>query len=288
MGAAPTVRWNETAGRWMAWARFPDGTRRKVERVEKADAKRDLDELVALRAQSLDPGPRRIKMATFSEVIGEWFRAGCPNVAPTSNSRHARVKSPNTIANARQLLGTRVLPVIGKLWVERQRAGSRRLMPDERRRPLRLRSAGIQLRRRQLGATGTLPRTARKETRLQPGTVAAWTDQKGVRVPEVVEHRCRRRRPHAGERRQCHADGRHELDAERQIWRSTGQAQGSVGYPHRCQACSSAAELLAGDAATDVEQMVLGVVQCVSDDGGRVDHLTFGVESDHDLFLRCE
>ena len=43
MGAAPTVRWNETAGRWMAWVRFPDGTRRKVERVEKADDLKDFD-----------------------------------------------------------------------------------------------------------------------------------------------------------------------------------------------------------------------------------------------------
>ena len=103
----------------MAWVRFPDGSRRKVERVEKADAKRDLDELIALRAQSIDPGPRHTKLATFAEVIQAWFRAGCPNVAPTSKSRHARVKSPNTIANARQLLGTSVLPVIGKLWVDR-------------------------------------------------------------------------------------------------------------------------------------------------------------------------
>lgn len=119
MAREPTVRWNETAGRWMAWVRFPDGSRRKVERVEKADAKRDLDELLAVRAQSIDPGLRRTKLATFGEVIEAWFGAGCPNVAPTSKSRHARVKSPNTIANARQLLGTSVLPVIGKLWVDR-------------------------------------------------------------------------------------------------------------------------------------------------------------------------
>ena len=70
--------------------------------------------------------------------------------------------------------------------------------------------------------------------------------------------------------------------------RTTGQVQGSVGYPHRSKACSSAAELLAGDAAADVEQMVLSVVQCVSDDGSRVDHLIFGVDSDHDLLVKCE
>ena len=61
-----------------------------------------------------------------------------------------------------------------------------------------------------------------------------------------------------------------------------------VGTHTAVQTCSSAAELLAGDAAADVEQMVLGVVQCVSDDGGRVDHPIFEVDSDHDLLFRCE
>src|SRR5919199_6455253 len=103
MAAKQTVRWNEGAGRWMAWVRFPDGSRRKVERVEKADAQRDLDELLALRAQSLEPGPRRMRKATFDEVIDAWFADGCPNVAPTKTSRHARTKSPKTVANARQL-----------------------------------------------------------------------------------------------------------------------------------------------------------------------------------------
>ncbi len=119
MAQRPTVRWNEGAQRWMAWVRFPDGSRRKVERVTKADAQRDLDELVALRAQSLDPGPRREKLASFAEVIEAWFGADCPNSTPTTKSRHARVKSPNTIANARQLLGTSVLPAIGQLRVDR-------------------------------------------------------------------------------------------------------------------------------------------------------------------------
>ncbi len=119
MAQQPTVRWNEKAGRWMAWVRFPDGTRRKVERVDKSDAQHDLDELLALRAQSLDPGPRRTRQLSFNEVIDGWFAADCPNVVPTVKSRHARVKSPKTIANARQLLGTSVTPVIGKLWVDR-------------------------------------------------------------------------------------------------------------------------------------------------------------------------
>jgi integrase len=119
MAQKPTVRWNEAAGRWMAWVRFPDGSRRKIERVNKVDAQRDLDELLALRAHSMAPGPRRVSLATFDEVISEWLEAGCPNVSPNSSSRHARVKSPNTIDNARQLLRTSVTPKIGKLWIDR-------------------------------------------------------------------------------------------------------------------------------------------------------------------------
>src|SRR5205085_1162118 len=115
----PTVRWNEAAQRWMAWVRFPDGSRRKVERVTKADAQRDLDDLLSLRAQSVDPGPRRTRLASFNDIIDAWFEAGCPNAVPTSKSRHARVKAPKTIANAHQLLGTSVRPVIGRLWVDR-------------------------------------------------------------------------------------------------------------------------------------------------------------------------
>jgi integrase len=91
----------------------------QVERVEKADAQSDLDELLALRAQEQSPEPRRTKQLTFNEVLDDWFEAGCPNVAPTRNSRHARQKSANTIANARQLLGTSVRPVIGHRWVDR-------------------------------------------------------------------------------------------------------------------------------------------------------------------------
>ena len=119
MAQQPTVRWNEKSGRWMAWVRFPDGSRRKVERQDKADAQHDLDELLALRAQGQDPGPRNLRKLTFNEVIDAWFADGCPNVAPSKKSRHARTKSPNTVANARQLLGTSVRPVIGPLWVDR-------------------------------------------------------------------------------------------------------------------------------------------------------------------------
>ncbi|MDA3038662.1 MAG: site-specific integrase [Actinomycetota bacterium] len=118
MAKRPTVRWNEGKQRWMAWVRFPDGSRRKVERAVKADAQADLDALVTLRAQSKLPDPVRSKSTTFADAIEAWFDAGCPNVAPTRKSRHARPKSPNMIANARQLLGTSVVPVIGQLRVD--------------------------------------------------------------------------------------------------------------------------------------------------------------------------
>ncbi|MCP4959265.1 MAG: hypothetical protein GY925_08370 [Actinomycetia bacterium] len=105
----------------MAWVRFPDGSRRKVERVEKADAQADLDALLTVRAQNAEPPTKQL--ATFAEVMEAWFDDGCPNVAPSATSRHARVKSPNTILNARQLLGTSVIPAVGSLKVDRTTAG---------------------------------------------------------------------------------------------------------------------------------------------------------------------
>lgn len=55
MAQRPSVRWNQRNERWMAWVRFPDGSRRKVERADKADAQHDLDALLAMRAQALAP-----------------------------------------------------------------------------------------------------------------------------------------------------------------------------------------------------------------------------------------
>jgi integrase len=117
----PSVRWNEGKQRWMAWVRFPDGSRRKVERVEKADAERDLNELLARRAEEAAPDPRRLRLATFNDVMDDWFDAGCPKAAVSKNSRHARTKSENTIATARYLLDGHVRPVIGGLRVDRTR-----------------------------------------------------------------------------------------------------------------------------------------------------------------------
>ena len=121
MAPRATVRWNEGKQRWMAWVRFPDGSRRKVERVEKADAEADLNELLALRAAGGDPLPRRERLVSFNEVLDEWLEAGCPSAAPGGRTRHARQKSGATIDNARRLLATHVRPGIGVLWVDRTR-----------------------------------------------------------------------------------------------------------------------------------------------------------------------
>lgn len=122
MARKPTVRWSESAQRWMAWVRFPDGTRRKVERVSKADAQQDLERLLVARAESDEPVAGRKRLATFDEVLDAWIAAGCPTAAPTSRTRHAREKSPNTIENARILMARHVRPAIGKQWVDRTSA----------------------------------------------------------------------------------------------------------------------------------------------------------------------
>ena len=99
-----------------------------------------LSNLHYCRARS--SGSRR---GTRNEIIAEWFAAVCPNVLPTKASRHAGVKSPNTVANARQLLGTSVRPVIGRQWVdrtttERLEGAGRGCGPTYRPRPGSLRS----------------------------------------------------------------------------------------------------------------------------------------------------
>ena len=88
MAQRPTVRWNEQKQRWMAWVRFPDGSRRKIERTEKATAERDLDEPVSvhIHQQLPQPGgggrlavdmtsPRRLE-----KVYEAMVRGGVPDV----------------------------------------------------------------------------------------------------------------------------------------------------------------------------------------------------------------
>lgn len=105
----------------MAWIRFPDGSRRKVERIDKAQAQADLDELLAQRAAGEPPPPRRLRLASFNDVIDEWLEAGCPSSALAGRARHAKQKSPNTIGNAERLLRNHVRPALGVLWVDRTR-----------------------------------------------------------------------------------------------------------------------------------------------------------------------
>ena len=118
MARRPSVRWNESKQRWTAWVRFPDGSRRKFERTERVDAERDLQELLALRAQGGATAPAsRLRLATFGEVLDAWV-AGCPKAAVSRNSRRARAKSASTIATIAHLFDGHVRPAIGELRVD--------------------------------------------------------------------------------------------------------------------------------------------------------------------------
>ncbi len=103
----------------MGWVRFPDGTRRKIERITKADAELDLDRLLAERDGGSEAGPRRQLLASFNDVIDAWFADGCPSSSPSIRSRHAKEKSVNTIDNAHYLLDHHVRPPIGGVRVDR-------------------------------------------------------------------------------------------------------------------------------------------------------------------------
>jgi integrase len=102
----------------MAWVRWPDGSRRKVERVDRAEAEAHLQELLALRTTGSDVPKRKQRAATFADVIDHWLKDGCP-AAAGARTRHAKTKSPNTIDNAQSLLNSHVRPSIGLLWVDR-------------------------------------------------------------------------------------------------------------------------------------------------------------------------
>jgi hypothetical protein len=55
----PSVRWDEGTQRWVAGVRFPDGSRRQVERTDRADAERDLAELLAQLAEEAVTEPEQ-------------------------------------------------------------------------------------------------------------------------------------------------------------------------------------------------------------------------------------
>ena len=95
--ARPTVRWNEAKQRWMAWVTFPDGSRRKVERVEKGDAESDLKSLLFERATAESASPRRERLASFDQVIDAWVAAGAPRPPTGKKNRHAKKKAENTL-----------------------------------------------------------------------------------------------------------------------------------------------------------------------------------------------
>ena len=96
--ARPTVRWSDAKQRWMAWVTFPDGSRRKVERVDKDDADTDLKNLLFERATAEGASPRRERLASFDQVINAWVAAGAPRPPTGKKNRHAKRKAENTPA----------------------------------------------------------------------------------------------------------------------------------------------------------------------------------------------
>jgi len=103
----------------MAWVTFPDGSRQKVERVDKSDADTDLNNLLAERARAAGARPRRERLATFDEVIDAWMAAGAPRPPTGKRNRHAKKKVENTLIKIGYLLDGHVRPHIGKIKVER-------------------------------------------------------------------------------------------------------------------------------------------------------------------------
>jgi integrase len=115
----PTVQWNETKQRWMAWVRFPDGSRRKVERTEQVDAEADLKQVLAERAGAVASAPRRERLASFDDVMNAWVEAGAPRPPTAKKRRHAKKKSENTLITIGYLFDGHVRPKIGSLKVDR-------------------------------------------------------------------------------------------------------------------------------------------------------------------------
>jgi integrase len=113
----PTVRWNDKKQRWMAFVRFPDGSRKSVERINKADAEADLVALLNRRADVGAPESLRHSRATFNEVIDEWIAAGAPALGP--KVRHIKAKGHKSIKQVHSAMDTHVRPAVGRLVVDR-------------------------------------------------------------------------------------------------------------------------------------------------------------------------
>lgn len=114
--STPTVRWNEKKQRWMAFVRFPDGSRCKIERVDRAMAESELSAALVRRSE-VGTVDVRSKVVTFAVVAEAWLEAGAPALGP--KVRHVRPKGPKTVKQARIAMTTHVLPAIGQLHVDR-------------------------------------------------------------------------------------------------------------------------------------------------------------------------
>lgn len=116
-GMEPSVHWNERSQRWMAWVRYPDGSRRKIERIREADARRDLRVLLDERHAGITA--RTEGSVTFAALIDAWIDAGCPNVVPVRSARHVVDRSAKTKALAGQLLRANVVASVGDRCVDK-------------------------------------------------------------------------------------------------------------------------------------------------------------------------
>ena len=88
----------------MAWVRFPDGSRRKVERVRRTDAEADLQRLLAERAGDGVAPAGRDRLVTFGEVFDAWLEGGCPSASANRRTRHVKEKLTALIASSPYLL----------------------------------------------------------------------------------------------------------------------------------------------------------------------------------------
>lgn len=120
MTRQPTVHWNPKKQRWMSWVRMPDGSRRKVERIDKAKAVDDLNELLAIRDGAMPDRARRTRQMTFSDVLSRWIADGCPAIAgPSTRIRHRQPKAETTLDKIEGIVAKWLEPDLGNLRVDR-------------------------------------------------------------------------------------------------------------------------------------------------------------------------